>query len=144
MKRIESSITIECSVEEVFTTVADFNSHAVWRTGLIAATLTSEGPVQAGATYQYSMKVMGKEIETTGQIEAYQPPKHYGWKATSGPFPMSGNVKCEATSGGGTRVTETVEVDPGGFFKLAEPLLIKQQQSQMQKDLQQLKALLEK
>jgi uncharacterized membrane protein len=143
MKKLESSITINRNLEEVFTTVADFNSHAAWRTGLIAASLTSEGPVQAGSTYKYNMKVMGKEIETTGQIEAYQPPAHYGWKATSGPFPMSGDVKCEPTSGGGTRVTETVEVDPGGFFKLAEPLLVKQQQSQMQKDLQQLKALLE-
>ena len=110
---------------------------------MIAASLTSEGPVQAGSTYQYNMKVMGKEIETTGQIEAYQPPTHYAWKTTSGPFPMSGNVKCEATTEASTRVTETIEVDPGGFFKLAEALLIKQQQSQMEKDLKQLKSVLE-
>ncbi len=144
MKKLESTITINRKVEEVFNTVADFNSHAVWRTGLIAAFLTSEGPVHIGATYQYNLKIMGKEIETSGQVEAYQPPAHYAWKATSGPFPLSGEVKCETIPGGGTRVTETVEVDPGGFFKLAEPLLIKQQQSQMEKDLKQLKTLLEK
>jgi uncharacterized membrane protein len=142
MKKIQSSITINRNVEEVFDTIADFNRHAAWRTGLIAAELTSEGPVGVGTTYQYNVKVMGKEVETSGQIEAYDAPHSYGWKATSGPFPLSGNVKCEAVPDG-TRVTEVIEADPGGFFKLAEPLLIKQQESQMKKDLQQLKALLE-
>ena len=79
MKKLESTITINRKVEEVFNTVADFNSHAVWRSGLIAASLTSEGPVQTGATYQYNLKIMGKEIETSGQIEVYQPPAHYTW-----------------------------------------------------------------
>jgi hypothetical protein len=55
---------------------------------------------------------------------------------------MSGSITCE-TVNGGTRITDTLEADPGGFFKLAEPLLMKQQRSQMEKDLNQLKDLLE-
>lgn len=44
---------------------------------------------------------------------------------------------------GVTRVTDTIEAEPGGFFKLAEPLLVKQQQSQMEADMKKLKELLE-
>ena len=142
MKTIEVSITINRNIEEVFKTVVDFDSHAAWRSGLINAVLTSGGPPHAGSTYQYSMKIMGKAVETTGQIEEYQPPTSYAWKATSGPFPLSGSVKCELVPEG-TRVTDRVEAEPGGFFKLAEGLIIKQQESQMKKDLRQLKALLE-
>ena len=119
MKKIESSITIERNIEDVFETVADFNSHASWRTGLISAALTSDGPVQSGSTYQYNIKIMGREVETAGKIGTYQPPAIYAWESTSGPFPLSGRVKCEAIPKG-TRVTETIETDPGGFFKLAD------------------------
>jgi uncharacterized protein YndB with AHSA1/START domain len=143
MKMIEASITIKRSIDDVFMTIADFDSHASWRSGLIDAALTSEGPIKTGTTYLYNMKVMGREIETSGQIESFTPPTSYAWKATSGPFPMSGSIKCESVPEG-TRVTDIVEAEPGGFFKLAEPLIIKQQQSQMEKDLKQLKALLEK
>jgi uncharacterized protein YndB with AHSA1/START domain len=142
MARLESSITINRPIEEVFTAVTDFASHPQWRGGLQRAEVTSPGPLRAGSTYVYDLRVMGREINTTGEVVAYEPPTAYAWKATSGPFPLSGKVHCEPAAGG-TRVIETVEVEPGGFFKLAQPLLVRQQQSQMEKDLKNLKELLE-
>jgi uncharacterized protein YndB with AHSA1/START domain len=142
MKTFDVSITIQRPVEEVFAAIVDFNSHAEWRTDLIDATLTSEGPIQPGTTYRYDTKVMGRVIETVGEIESYDPPHFYAWKATASPFPMSGSMKCEPVPGG-TLVTDTIEADPGGFFKLAEPLLMRQQRNQMEKDIQQLKIFLE-
>ena len=142
MKTFDVSITVQRPVEEVFAAIVDFDNHAEWCTGLIDANLTSDGPIQPGTTYRYDMKVMGRVIETTGKIESYDPPHYYAWKATASPFPMSGSMKCESIPGG-TRVTDTIEAEPGGFFKLAEPLLMRQQRNQMEKDMQQLKILLE-
>jgi uncharacterized protein YndB with AHSA1/START domain len=142
MKKFDTSITIQRPIAEVFAAVIDFKRYPTWRSGLIEATLTSEGPIQVGTTYRYNIKVMGSVLETTGRIEAYEPPGYYAWKATSGPFPMSGSLKCGAVAEG-TRLTDTLEADPGGFFKLAEPLLMKGQQDQMERDLKQLKDLLE-
>lgn len=142
MKKFDASIIIQRPIEEVFAAATEFDRLPAWRSGLIDATITSPGPIQTGTTYRFDLKAMGKSIETTGQIEAYEPPTFYGWKATSGPFPMSGSIRCEAINGG-TRITDTLEADPGGFFKLAEPLLMRQQRSQMEKDLKQLKTLLE-
>ena len=143
MKKFENSIDIDKPIGEVFDVVADFERFPDWRTGLLDAKVTSAGPVGKGTTYLYDMKTMGKVIETSGLVEDYQPPDGYSWKSTSGPFPISGKIILEPVNGG-TRLTERLEVDPGGFFKLAEPLMVKQQQRQMEKDLIQLKELLER
>lgn len=44
---------------------------------------------------------------------------------------------------GGTRVTATFDIEPGGFFKLAEPLAISMAKRQLQGDLDSLKDLME-
>ena len=141
MNKFDTSIIIQQPIEEVSRRLRIHPSSSL-EVGLIDAAITSEGPIQSGATYRFNIKAMGKALETTGQIETYEPPAFYSWKAASGPFPMSGSIRCEAVAEG-TRITDTLEADPGGFFKLAEPLLMKQQRSQMERDLKQLKDLLE-
>jgi uncharacterized protein YndB with AHSA1/START domain len=143
MPTLEASILIKSPIEEVFNAVTDFKQHPKWRGGLIKAEITSLGPLGVDTTYTYNMKVMGREIETTGKVVNYMPPTFYEWQATSGPFPLRGKVVCEAHPDG-TKVTETVIAEPGGFFKLAESILLRQQKGQMQKDLNNLMELLEK
>ena len=111
--------------------------------GFVEAKVTSSGAVGVGTTYHYVVKAMGQKLDTTGEITAWEPPKKYAWTAASGPFPMSGGIACEAVEGG-TRITQTINAEPGGFFKLAEPLLMSQQQGQMTTDLKKLKEILEK
>jgi uncharacterized membrane protein len=142
MNTFESSITINKPIEDVFAAAVDLASHSKWRDGLLDASFTSAGPVGPNATYVYRMRTMGRTIVTNCEVVAYTPPTGYAWKSTSGPFPIAGRVLCEAMPEG-TRITEVLEVEPGGFFKLAEPVLFRQQQSRMEKDLIRLKELLE-
>ena len=100
MKTIDTSITIQRPIEEVFTAVTNFDRFADWRAGLIEAAVTSDGPMQAGATYRFNSKVMGRVIETTGQVEAYEPPGFFAWKATSGPFPTRTGTPGESSCAG--------------------------------------------
>jgi hypothetical protein len=46
-------------------------------------------------------------------------------------------------AGSGTRATFAVEVEPGGFFKLAEPLVMSIAKRQFETDLAHLKELME-
>jgi uncharacterized membrane protein len=142
MATLTANVVINQPIEDVFTFVTDVNNAAKWQSGIIEAKATSNGPIGVGTTYQYVVQVLGRKIETEGEVTAYEPPKRYAWKSTKGPFPLSGGTTFEATPEG-VRVVDTVEAEPGGFFKLAEPLMIKQQQSQMEKDLAKLKQLLE-
>ncbi|MBI5829067.1 MAG: SRPBCC family protein [Chloroflexi bacterium] len=142
MAKLETSITINRPIEQVFAFAADLANNAKWQTGVIAAEVTSPGPVGVGTKYKYDAEIMGRKLETTGELTAYDPPRITAWKATSGPFPMSGSTTFESVPGG-TRVVDGMEAEPGGFFKLAEPLLIMQMRGQMEKDMKRLKELLE-
>lgn len=142
MAKIQNTITIQCPIEDVFAYVADITNNDKWQTGVKAAEFTSGGSVGVGTTFKYDAEIMGRNLETTGELTAYDPPKTYSWKATTGPFPMSGSTTFESV-GSGTIVVDTLEAVVGGFFKLAEPLLIKQMQDQTERDLKKLKKLLE-
>ena len=143
MAKIESSVTVNRPMEQVFDFVTDIRNATKWITGVFEAAQTSPGPMGVGTTYRFNVEVMGRKLETTGEVAVYDRPRKYAWKGTSGPFPMSGSTTCEAVAGG-TRVTDTIEAEPGGFFKLAEPLLMMQMRGQMEKDMKKLKELLEK
>ncbi|MBC8504660.1 MAG: SRPBCC family protein [Anaerolineales bacterium] len=142
MATIEANIIINHPIEEIFDFVTDVNNAARWQSGIIAAKAISNGSIGVGTTYQYIVQVMGRKIETQGEITAYEPHVRYAWKSTKGPFPLSGGTAFEPTPKE-VRVTDTVDVEPGGFFKLAEPVIANQQQSQMEKDLAKLKQVLE-
>jgi uncharacterized membrane protein len=142
MARIEASVVINRPIEDVFAVIADYDQHAQWRSELISAQITSPGPIGPGSTYSYNLRVMGRPIESSGEIVTFSPPDAVAWKSTSGPFPMSGSTHLEQTAEG-VRVTEVIEAEPGGFFKLAQPVLLSKQKSQMESDLKKLKQLLE-
>ncbi len=142
MPRIESSITINRPVAEVFQFVADYANATKWSVGVIDAAITSPDGMRVGATFRWVAQVVGQKMETKGEVTAFDPPRAYAWKSTAGPFPVSGGLTCEAVAGG-TRVTQTVDAEPGGFFKLAEGLLMKQVQGQWDESLKKLKQTLE-
>lgn len=143
MAQIKNSITINRPIEQVFAFVADYRNNVKWQTGVIAAEFTSPAPVGVSTTFKYDAEIMGRKMETTGELTTYDPPRKIAWKSTSGPFPMFGSTTFESVDGW-TLVTDTIEAEPGGFFKLAEPLLMKQMQGQTEKDMKKLKELLEK
>ena len=55
---------------------------------------------------------------------------------------MTNTVTFEPV-GGGTRVSQTMEAEPGGFFKLAEALMVPIARRQFQNDLNNLRDLMD-
>jgi uncharacterized membrane protein len=143
MKHVESSITINHPIEEVFTFVADFSKATQYQPGIIEARVTSSGPVGVGTTYKWVQNFVGQKMDTNGEITVWDPPNRYEWKSIGGPFPVSGGIVLKA-EGNATVVTFFADAEPGGFFKIAEGLLVKQIEGQMSDALKKLKELLEK
>lgn len=142
MQTFETSVLINRPVEEVFAFVADYDTHVQWQSGVLEAEITSEGPPEVGSQYKYVMQLVGRRLDTAGEITVFEPPKRQGWKATSGPFPMEGEFSFDGADGG-TNVTLHVEAEAGGFFKLAEPLVIRMVRRQFETSLNNLKDLME-
>ncbi|MBI5303429.1 MAG: SRPBCC family protein [Chloroflexi bacterium] len=142
MKHIETSITINRPIDQVFTFVTDFSKAVEWQAGIVEARITSNAPRGVGTTYVWVQQIVGQKMDTSGEITAWDPPRRYEWKSVNGPFPVSGGITFRA-EGNGTAVTQYADAEPGGFFKLAEGLLVKQIEGQFAQSLKTLKELLE-
>jgi len=142
MARIEASVTIKRPVEEVFDFVTNAANVTQWRSGISESSQTSEGPVGVGATMRGVARVMGRQLKMTSEVTEYEPNRKYSTKTTSGPIPVRMSYTFESVNGG-TRVIFVGDAQLGGFLKLIEPLVVRQQQRQSEAAFANLKELLE-
>lgn len=142
MGRAEVSTTINCPVEQVFAALTRFEDQPKWSTVTLEAEQTSAGPIGVGSTARYVAKFLGRRFEGQIEITEYEPNRKLSDVSTSGPIPMRSTITLEPADGG-TRLDAVVDLEPGGFFKIAEPLVVTMGKRQLQADLNNLKDLLE-
>ena len=143
MARAEVSTTIKRPIEEVFAVLSDFSNNSKWASGSVEAPKkTSDGPIGVGTTWHGVGKFLGRRIESDFECTEFQANRKIAATSKSGPFPLTTTVTLEPVAGG-TRVSQTIEAEPGGFFKLAEPLLVTVAKRQFQNDLDNLRDLME-
>jgi uncharacterized protein YndB with AHSA1/START domain len=138
--RVDSSIVINRPPEEVFTYAIDPTKTSEWQSSALETTV--DGPVQTGATGREVGKFLGRRMESTMRIEAYEPPSRFALQVTSGPVPFHVEQTVEP-EGSGSRVSVTIEGEPGGFFKLADPLVERSVRRELDGNLATLKDILE-
>lgn len=142
MARAEVSTTIKRPVEDVFSVVSDPESSPKWSSAALEAKRTSAGPIGVGTTSRAVSKFLGRRIETELEMTEFEPNRRFVSRSKSGPFPMEATVTFEAINEG-TRVNAIIEAEPGGFFKVAEPLIVSIAKRQFQSDFDNLKDLME-
>ena len=142
MITVEHSAVIDRPVEEVFEFTTNVENSPQWQTWAQEAKVTSEGPLGVGARYTYVARFLGRRIESSGEVTAYEPNKRYAWRVTSGPVPAEADSTLETVEGG-TKITIKGQGEPGGFFRLAEPITERMVKRQVGTDLDNLKDLLE-
>jgi len=142
MFKFEKSIFINRPQQEVFDFVTDLANDPKWQSGIVSVERTSDGPIGAGSTWSYKLKFMGREIEAKIELSSYDPPNQASVKSVNGPVPFENTYKFESKDGG-TQMTFSGQAEIGGFFKMAEGLVGKQLEKQMDADGAALKKLLE-
>jgi carbon monoxide dehydrogenase subunit G len=138
----ETSIFINCPSQEVWDFISNPANNSQWSSSNESAEWTSEGPPGVGSTQRDVSKVLGRRIESTSEITAWNPPKEFCQKSTSGPFPWESTWKLEPKEDG-TQITVHTRAEVGGFFKIAEGLVVKQLVKLVETNIQALKPLLE-
>jgi uncharacterized protein YndB with AHSA1/START domain len=142
MARFDVSTTIKRPIEDVFAMLSDFSNGSKWASGVVGpAKKTPAGPIGVGTTWHGVGKVIGRQFETDITCTEFEANRKVTVKFTK-PFPITSTVTCEPVAGG-THVSQTVEGEPGGFFKLAEPLVVTMARRQFQNDLDNLRDLME-
>ncbi len=140
MVRIEVSTEIKRPVAEVFAYMVDPKNLPEWN-AIVEEARASETPLRVGSTITSRARFLGRKIESVNQVTEHIANQKFVQK-TDKPFPMTISNLCGAAAGG-TRVTAILEGEPGGFFKIGEPILVRIAKKQFQAQLDTLKELLE-
>jgi hypothetical protein len=142
MAQMQQSVEIARPLEEVFAFVANPGNDACWGSNLAEVTELSPGPLGVGARFRYTVRFAGRQFELVREVTEYEPNRRQAVKTISGPLRFGGVRTFEAIPGG-TGITLTGGGRAGGFFGLAEPLLLRAAQRSLRTDLATLKGLLE-
>lgn len=142
MIKFEKSVLINRPQQEVFDFVTDLSNDSQWQSSIESVEQVSDGPIGVGSTWRYVTKFLGRKNETEIQMTSYEPPHQSSVKAVSGPIPFENTYKFQKQDGG-TLLTFIGQAEIGGFFKMAEGLVSKQMEKQMDADAAALKKVLE-
>jgi uncharacterized protein YndB with AHSA1/START domain len=142
MARATVTVMVDRPVAEVWTYITDPDRAPEWQASAIEVKRESPGPIAVGSRWTEVRKFLGKRIDQTMEVTELEPERAFSLKARSGPVPIEVRHTFSAADGR-TRIQVDFKGEPGGFFKLAEPLVVRTAQRQFQGDLDTLKDLLE-
>ena len=133
--RAEVVVDIDRTPEDVYAYLTDVSNLPKWQSGVHAAR-------REGAQIHESRHMLGRELNTTLEIEEEEPPHVFALRAVNSPVPFSVRHELEP-SGGGTRLTVTGEGDAGLLPGFAAGIMARRAEKQFRKDFERLKRLLE-
>ena len=111
--RIEESVEIDRPPEEVFAYVADPEHLPEWSGIVQEVRKEGQGQPQEGDRFTTVAKFLGRRFETPMEVVAHEPPRRHSDRSTGGPFEQEYTFVVEETEGGGTRLTQVAEGEPG-------------------------------
>jgi uncharacterized protein YndB with AHSA1/START domain len=142
MLRVEKSVEVARPIEEVFAFSADIDHVPLWLNGVLEARKLTEGPLRKGTELEHVLQFLGKRFTSRLEVTEYEENHRMAFRTISGPIDLD-SVQTMESVAGGTRVTQTAEGDPRGFFKVAEGVLQKMVGRQLATSLGNLKDLVE-
>jgi carbon monoxide dehydrogenase subunit G len=135
-------VVINRPVPKVFSAMDDLEKAPNWNPGVIEVRRTDEGPIKVGTTVVYVGKFLGRSFESSSQYVEYVPNERSATRTVSGPFHLEIDNTFEAIDGG-TRLTSNFRGESRGFFKLAEPVVVRLTKRQFETATENFKELLE-
>lgn len=142
MIRFEVTEVVNRPAEEVFAYLTDSEKLPEWQSMVSESRQESPGPMGVGTRVSNVRNFLGRRMEFQAEVTVYEPPERFDLRVVSGPVPFQISHTLEPME---TATTIKVEVqgEPGGFFKLAEPVVGRQAERQFKSDFATLKDLLE-
>jgi uncharacterized protein YndB with AHSA1/START domain len=144
--RVEESVEINRPLEEVFDYMANPENLPEW-TELVVEVgdvrKSTSDQLQEGDTFTVVAKFLGRKFEMPFERTSYEPNRRYTDRGTGGPVSNQEWRYTFEELAGGTRLRRVAEGEPGGFFKLADPIIERALRRQVRTDLDTLKDVLE-
>jgi uncharacterized protein YndB with AHSA1/START domain len=139
----EDEIEIRRPVADVFAFVSDHEHLPAWQLGVKRVKRTTPLPIGVGTTYTVVGRAVGRRLESTYELTAYEPDGTFSGRMTSRMFAVEETYRF---SGDGSRTTLHLrsQTEPRGAMRLLGPAFAMAVQRQVKADHRRLKVILEK
>jgi uncharacterized membrane protein len=143
--RVEESIVINRSPDDVFAFLAVRNNDPVWMSAVVESEwLDPSASLAVGRRGRMAMKMFGRRREYVDEVTTYEPGRQIAHRTVEGPLQLNTACLCEP-AGNACRTTVVVEAERmfGTFGRLVDPLIAKLMRRGFKADLAKLKEILE-
>jgi uncharacterized membrane protein len=141
---VETTIEIDRPRDEVAAYAADPDNATTWYENIKSVEWETKPPVEVGSRLAFVASFLRRRIAYTYRVEVFEPGERLVMRTAQGPFPMETTYRWEDTATGGTRMSLRNRGEPSGFSKVVAPVTAKEMRRANQKDLERLKAVLER
>jgi len=139
---VNDSVVIARPVQEVFAFVADHENLPSWTVGVKTSRRLTGDPPASGARYRIVGKLLGKSVESSYEITAFERNRGFEGTMTSPMFGFCEQYRFESDQDA-TRVSMNAVVEPRGVFRLLTPIMTAGVRHQVKADHRRLKTVLE-
>ena len=129
-------------VWEVFAFITSPENNPQWQYGSLISEQSSVGGMRVGTVFSSFGHFMGRRIQSNFEVTEFEANKGYGFETISGPIQLQTSYSFEAIKNG-TNLFVFSLINPGGFFKLIDPIVARVARKQFKENLTTLKELLE-
>jgi hypothetical protein len=129
-------------IRDVFDFIIAPENNSYWQYGSLGSVQLSSGDMQVGTLFSSIGHFMGRRIQSDFEVTEFETNKSYGFETISGPIQLQTSYSFE-TVDRGTAVIVSSLINPGGFFKLVDPIVARAVKKQFKENLTTLKELLE-
>ena len=145
MPRVEESVTINRSADEVFDFVTTPENDSMWTSTAVERRRETEGPINVGSRIKAVDKFLGRKIESTFEVTEHEPGRRSSVRL-SGPVSATGSYILEPMNGA-TRFRWVMDAERGlgGVFlgRITDPVVTFLFRRQLRFNLRRLKEVLE-
>ena len=138
-----TEIVIDRQRSEVAVFSGDPANAPRWYVNIKSVEWKTTPPLAVGSRVAFVAHFLGRRLAYTYEIVDLVPEERLVMRTTEGPFRMETTYTWETTQGGATRMTLRNRGEPSGFSKLMAPFMASAMRRANEKDLKQLKQLLE-
>jgi len=139
-----TEVVIDRPVEVVSAYVADPDHTPDWYKNIESVAWETTPPLGIGTRLGFVARFLGRRLSYTYEILEYVPGERLVMATAEGPFPMETTYMWSAAGDGATHMTLRNRGEPAGFSKVSAPVMAVAMRRANQKDLANLRAILER
>jgi polyketide cyclase/dehydrase/lipid transport protein len=141
---VVSEIVIDRACAEVSAYVGDPSNAPQWYVNIESVVWRTPQPVAVGSRMDFVARFLGRRLAYTYEVVDLVAGQRLVMRTAQGPFPMETTYTWQPVDGGQTRMMLRNRGEPAGFAKVTAPVMAVAVRRANQKDLANLKRILER